>query len=612
MKFSRWIITFIIASVMTAILLCGFNFIVDPFGVFGDKFLKWYSYDMVNNPRAAKIAYLDQFHDKYDSYIIGGSKSSSINPALLNKYYGNARFYSMMMYGGDFYDYEKTLYYLVDNYKVKNIIVHMSLHEISHYHLKSDEIKQSLHAKVEGEPLSGFYFKYLTLNPTYGFTKLEGLAKRAIDSFEYSQIKPEEGVYNKVKRDAEKIDDLEEYLKNNSSFSKPQAKLTAGAMDMNVASLKRMKDYCEKRNITFKFIAGATYQAEMQRYNLEDLKKYWRKLVQVTDFWDFSGYTSISYDPRYFYDPTHYRNSVGRMMTAYMFGDKDVYVPENFGHYTTKANVDEHINKVFAASAQKAGKAKGEKKVPIITYHHIDTDASKLNSVVISPQKFKSDMLALKQAGYETVFLKDLDDYVNNIKELPAKPVVITFDDGYLSNYMYAYPVLKELDMKATIAVIGWSVGKTKYKNTDKPINPHFTWEQGREMYESGHIDIQNHTFDLHEPNETEYPYRRGVLQKKDELDGPYSIVLKQDCLKMNNLIEANVGNKVIALTYPFGAFSHLSEQVMYELGYKLTLTTKPGINRIKKGDPQSLFELKRINASYELPSKDLVDKLDD
>ena len=68
---------------------------------------------------------------------------------------------------------------------------------------------------------------------------------------------------------------------------------------------------------------------------------------------------------------------------------------------------------------------------------------------------------------------------------LPDKPILITFDDGYASNYMYAYPILKKLGMQATIFVITDRRGKTL------SVNPHFSWNQAREMQDSGVIDIQ-------------------------------------------------------------------------------------------------------------------------
>ncbi|RIE04423.1 polysaccharide deacetylase family protein [Cohnella faecalis] len=579
-----------------------------PVRVFGDKVLKWHSYDMVNNPRVAKIGYLDQYHDRYNSYIIGGSKSSSISPTLLNKYYGDdAKFYSMLMYGGDFHDYEKTLVYIVDHYKPKNIVIHMSLQEISHYNETATDFKQSLHAKVTGESLFSFYLKYLKLNPSYGYTKLEGLAKRGIDPFEYSQFIPETGVYNKVKRDAEKVDDLEAFMAANKEAFAPFGKLEATALDKNVEAIKRMKEYTESHGITFRMIAGATSEQELKSYDMSALKRYWAKIANVTDFWDFSGYTNVSGDLRYFYDTMHYRNTLGAMMLGYIFKDPDVYVPKNFGHLTTKDNVAEYAEKIFTPPA---AASKTKLKMPILVYHHIDEDPDEPGPLITPPDKFRSDMAAVKAAGYTPVFMQDLIDYVDGKKELPAKPVAITLDDGYLSNYEYAYPILKELGMKATISMIGWSVGLTEHRVPGKPFYPHFTWQEAKEMVDSGVIDIQNHSVDMHESGKDDPDVRIGVLSKDGESTGAYGQAFIEDVREMESRIESRLGNEVNVFTYPFGYYNHLSEQILKDMGYRVTLTTKSGISDIVRGDPRTLFGLKRINAGPEVSSDALVGKL--
>jgi peptidoglycan/xylan/chitin deacetylase (PgdA/CDA1 family) len=610
MTFRRWITAFLASLLLAAAALGGFNMIVDPFGVFGDKVLGWHSYNMVNNPRVAKIGYLDQYHDRYDSYIIGGSKSSSISPELLNDYYGDgASFYSMLMYGGDFNDYEKTLYYLIDEYKPKNIVLHMSLQEISHFNETPTDFKQSLHAKVSGESKLKFYWDYLKLNPTYGYSKLEGYAQRSVDPFQYSQFIPETGVYNKIKRDAEPVDNLETYMTANAAAFAPFGKLEAVALDKNVESLKRMKAYTEEHGATFRLITGATADQELLSYDMEELKTYWTKIAEVTDFWDFSGYSGVSGDPRYFYDTMHYRNTLGAMMLGYIFEDPDVYVPANFGHYTTKDNVRERAEEAFTRPASLNGQSVA---IPILIYHHIDDDPYEPNSLITSPAKFRSDMEAVKAAGYNTVLIQDLIDYVDGKKTLPDNPVAITFDDGYLSNYEYAYPVLKELGMNATISIIGWSVGRNEHRIPGKQFYPHFTWEQAREMQESGVIDIQNHSFDLHESSPDDPSVRSGVLQMEGESNGAYSEAFAKDVSYLASLIEEEIPNhEVNIFTYPFGYYSHLSEQILMDKGYRSTLSTTPGISVIRQGDKRSLFALKRINGGPEVASEALVKLLE-
>ena len=344
----------------------------------------------------------------------------------------------------------------------------------------------------------------------------------------------------------------------------------------------------------------------MRSYNPDSLKQYWAKLAEVTDFWDFTGYTGVSGDPRYFYDTMHYRNTLGEMMLGYIFDDPDVYVPADFGHYTTSGNVREHAEKVFTPPPA-AGEAVS---VPILVYHHIDVNPYEPNSLIIPVAKFREDMLAIKEAGFNTIFVRDLIDYVDGKKELPDNPLVVTFDDGYLSNYEHAFPVLKELDMKMTISIIGWSVGLNEHRLPGKQFYPHFTWEQAKEMQQSGLVDIQNHTFDMHEAGQDNPPIRVGVLPFEDESTGAYSKAFREDADKLAEQIESKVGNVVDVFTYPMGYYTHMSEQLLKDMGYRATLSTKSGISTIVKGDPRSLFALKRINAGPEIPSEKLVERI--
>ena len=87
--------------------------------------------------------------------------------------------------------------------------------------------------------------------------------------------------------------------------------------------------------------------------------------------------------------------------------------------------------------------------VPVLMYHHLSEDVS--SEAVVSPSKFESDIKTLKAEGFTGIFLSDLHDYLNGHADLPEKPIIITFDDGYTSNYDYAYPIAKEHEMKITI-----------------------------------------------------------------------------------------------------------------------------------------------------------------
>ena len=75
MSAKKWLVCFVLTALLLAAALAGFNLYTDPFGVFGDRFLDWYSFDETNNPRAAKLAYLRDRLDDYDSYVLGCSST---------------------------------------------------------------------------------------------------------------------------------------------------------------------------------------------------------------------------------------------------------------------------------------------------------------------------------------------------------------------------------------------------------------------------------------------------------------------------------------------------------------------------------------------------------
>lgn len=172
MSAKKWCWMFVFSLLLTVTTYALFNIVVDPFGVFGDVFFDWYSYDMTNNPRVAKTTYLDKNHEKYDSYVIGCSSTSSFPVENLNKYF-NAKFYNLIMYGADMLDVEKISKYIIDNYEVKNLVLNVYITNGSKYDEEEDNITRNLHAKVGGESKISFYSRYMFLNYQYALAKIK-------------------------------------------------------------------------------------------------------------------------------------------------------------------------------------------------------------------------------------------------------------------------------------------------------------------------------------------------------------------------------------------------------------------------------------------------------
>lgn len=252
---------------------------------------------------------------------------------------------------------------------------------------------------------------------------------------------------------------------------------------------------------------------------------------------------------------------------------------------------------------QKNIELKNNKAIPILMYHHFTNDISQCNDMTITIEKFRKDMETLQQAGYTAISFEQLYNFVATEQTLPKKPIVISIDDGYLSNYEYIYPILQQLNMKATIFVIGKTVGVSQLEGN--PITPHFSFAQAKEMYESGLINIQSHTYNLHDIS-----IRKGLLQLETETNEEYTKMLNNDIYTSKNEIETNVGNSVFVLSYPYGLCDSVSLDILKKQNIKITVTTDEGISTVTKGDFDSLYNLQRINVTNELVGNNLLKKI--
>ena len=227
-------------------------------------------------------------------------------------------------------------------------------------------------------------------------------------------------------------------------------------------------------------------------------------------------------------------------------------------------------------------------KLPVIMYHSLLKDEKLQNDYTVSPTLFENDLKYLAENGYTTVVVKDLTDYVYGKKSLPEKCIMLTFDDGYYNNYYYALPLLEKYNCKAVISPIA-SVSEKFTETKDISVTyGHITFDDMKEMSDSGYVEIQNHSYDMHSLKS-----RKGVLPKAGESDEVYKSILTEDVVKAQGLLENATGKKPTCFVYPFGAKNDLTEKLIKEMGFSCTLTCTEKPNIITK-NPDSLYELGR------------------
>lgn len=244
-------------------------------------------------------------------------------------------------------------------------------------------------------------------------------------------------------------------------------------------------------------------------------------------------------------------------------------------------------------------------RLPIIMYHQILKDKKTWGTYVISPEDFEKDLIYLIENGYTTIDIQDLIDFAYNDKELPEKPIMITFDDGYLTSKVYILPILEKYNSKAVVSIVGEFTDKFT-DNNDKGLSyAHLSWDDVKELVNSPNIEIQNHSYAMHKISK-----RKGISKIRGESSENYRKALNNDILHMQNLVEKNTGYRPTTFTYPFGSVSKEAQPILKDMGFLALLTCNEGVNMLS-GDKEELFSLKRYNRPYGINREKFFSKLE-
>lgn len=255
-----------------------------------------------------------------------------------------------------------------------------------------------------------------------------------------------------------------------------------------------------------------------------------------------------------------------------------------------------------AARAVSAEPASAEDTValPVAMYHHILTTKSRLNDYTISPEEFEQDLQYIQKCGYTTISAAELLAWAEDGAPLPEKPILLTFDDGYESVHEYAFPLLQKYNMKAVVAIIGKHTDTFSVSEDYKSINwSHLTWDQCREMQQSGLVEIENHTYNMHDNTSGK---RYGIRIRKGESEESYREALYGDIGALNDEIENEIGIRPTVFAYPFGALCKESKPILKDLGFRIILTCEEKVNKLSPPAGDGAAEplvLRRFNRAH-------------
>jgi peptidoglycan/xylan/chitin deacetylase (PgdA/CDA1 family) len=209
--------------------------------------------------------------------------------------------------------------------------------------------------------------------------------------------------------------------------------------------------------------------------------------------------------------------------------------------------------------------------VPILMYHRVATDGPiGLQRFRVDPALFEEQLSALKQAGFTSINLSRWVGANSKVDDLPTKPLVITFDDGYRDFATAALPALLRQSLLATVFLVAERIGGlADWDSSYGEIAPLMSWQELAEVGAEG-VELGCHSL-THQP-----------MTEMKQAD------LLTETTRAREILESGLGCPVTHFAYPYGAENVFVRSSISILGFQSAVTCCPYISRLGN-DPMCL-----------------------
>ncbi|MFP7442417.1 polysaccharide deacetylase family protein [Bacillus infantis] len=283
---------------------------------------------------------------------------------------------------------------------------------------------------------------------------------------------------------------------------------------------------------------------------------------------------------------------------SFVVDEYDILAVEHQGLYP--ADQSFHLDACTKESTIKKPRKEAAAKVPVLSYHHIvsreDLSEShyikgKLNPMVVLKEDFEKQMAYLKEKGYTSLTLSELYDFLARKKDVPAKSVVITFDDGYKDNYVEAYPILKKYNFTAVSFIITGYVTSKLHPYVPEEIQylSLHEIERGCDVF-----DYQSHTYNLHQREKNRFNQDASFLLTKeaDQIEKDLRTSIRQ------------LEGRKKAFAYPYGEYSPNTINSLINLGFRMAFTVEK--KAAERGD--RIYEIPRLPVVAETTMEEFIE----
>jgi biofilm PGA synthesis lipoprotein PgaB len=248
-----------------------------------------------------------------------------------------------------------------------------------------------------------------------------------------------------------------------------------------------------------------------------------------------------------------------------------------------------------------------------LCYHNVEDEDPDQAYDGVTTGKLIEQLAWLQHEGYTAISINDLLAARDGKKPLPAKSVLLTFDDGYESFYTRVYPVLKAFHFPAVTAVVDeWMQGKpgtteagdhpVHYGDSTMPRSAFLTWAQIREMKKSGLVEVASHSDKMHygvianpqgssEPDALTsiYDPKTGTYETSQH----YAQRLEDDAVASVRTIKKQTGTAPRVMVWPYGAYNEIGMMIQEKNGMPITLSLEDGYAKVSEleATPRALIK---------------------
>ncbi|MDR1325671.1 MAG: hypothetical protein LBK00_06510 [Treponema sp.] len=339
-----WCALFVAACLLAMAIIIGTNYILDPYGYFLNTHYGQSGQEPIS-VRNAKIRYIKENPDVYTGFIIGGSRTGALDPALASEYTGLS-FYNFCFPFGYQEDYEMLVDLIIAHTQARHIILQLNGQEIQERGRESKGVEH-LYA-LDGKASS----KVAELTTVLLYAPIRKLLNFILKKPEYIPRVQSNGMIEYIGQynptEAASLGFVEKTITPvfQSLYQRIFLEKTAADFPMReffFESLLRVREKCAMNDIKLTVLLAPSSVYVLAETESPLYWDYLRNMAAITGFYNFNGYSPYNFNPYNFVDSAHYRKEMGDKILRVIFNQEEAI--DDWGVLASKSTIDAYLER---------------------------------------------------------------------------------------------------------------------------------------------------------------------------------------------------------------------------------------------------------------------------